>query len=53
MKSNGQLMKTYPITQKGNGQLSIQAGELSTGVYHHVLKVDGAKVDSKEMVLTK
>jgi hypothetical protein len=41
------LAKTYPLTQKGNGQLSVKAGELSTRTYHYVLKIGGVKVDSK------
>ena len=53
VSSNGQLIKTYPVTQKGNGQLSIKAGELSTGTYHYVLMADGVKVDSKQMVFAK
>ncbi|HEY6977868.1 MAG TPA: tail fiber domain-containing protein [Chitinophagaceae bacterium] len=53
VSSNGQLIKTFPLTQKGNGQLSIKAGELSAGTYYYVLKVDGAKIDSKQMMLTK
>jgi hypothetical protein len=47
------LAKTYPLTQKGNGQLSVKAGELSAGTYYYVLRVDGVKVDSKQMVLVK
>jgi len=47
------LIKTFPLAQKGSGQLSIKAGELSAGTYYYVLKVDGAKVDSKQMVLVK
>ena len=53
VSSKGQLVKTFPLTQKGNGQLSIKAGELSAGTYYYVLKVDGAKVDSKQMILVK
>jgi hypothetical protein len=50
---NGQLVKTFPLSQKGNGQLSIKAGELSAGTYYYVFKVDGVKADSKQMVLVK
>jgi hypothetical protein len=51
--SNGQLIKTYSITQKGNGQLSIKAGELAAGTYYYTLKVDRQRIDSKQMVIVK
>ncbi|MBD0378269.1 MAG: hypothetical protein ICV51_21905, partial [Flavisolibacter sp.] len=53
ISSGGQLIKTYPVTQRGNGQLFIKAGELATGTYHYLLRIDGVKVDSKQMVLMK
>jgi flagellar hook assembly protein FlgD len=53
VSSNGQLVKTLPLTQKGNGQLSIKAREFSAGTYYYILKVDGVKADSKQMVLVK
>ena len=51
--ANGQLIKTSPLTQKGNGQLFIEAGTLKTGIYYYTLKVDGVKVDTKQMILAK
>jgi len=51
--ANGQLIKNVPLTQKGNGQLFIEAGTLKTGIYYYTLKVDGVKVDTKQMVLAK
>jgi len=53
ISSNGQLVKAYPVTQKGNGLLTIKAGELSAGTYYYTLMVNGAKVDSKQMVMVK
>ncbi len=53
ISANGQLIKSIPLTQKGNAQISLNAGELSAGTYFYTLKVDGVKVDSKQMVLLK
>ena len=49
---NGQLLKSVSVAQ-GNGQLTINAGELAAGTYSYNLVVDGAIVDTKKMVLTK
>lgn len=49
---NGQLLKTVNVAN-GNGQLTINAGELGAGTYSYNLVVDGKVVDSKKMVLTK
>jgi hypothetical protein len=51
--ATGQVIKTYTITQKGNGQLLIEAGSLKSGSYYYTLKVNGAKADSKQMILIK
>ncbi len=53
VSSSGQPIKTFLLTQKGNAQLSIKAGELSVGTYYYTLKVDGVKVDSKQMLVVK
>src|SRR6266542_3283026 len=53
VSANGQLIKSITLTQKGNGQISLNAGELSAGTYFYTLKVEGVKVDSKQMVLVK
>ncbi|CAN5739065.1 hypothetical protein BH10BAC2_BH10BAC2_35250 [soil metagenome] len=53
VSSNGELLKTFPITQKGKGLLSINAGTLASGNYHYILIVDGKKIDSKQMIITK
>jgi len=50
---SGQAVKTYPITQKRNGQLLINTGTLQPGTYYYSLKVDGVNVDSKQMILVK
>src|SRR4030095_2999906 len=53
VSANGQLTKSIPLTQKGNGQISLNSSELSAGIYFYTLKVDGVKVDSKQMVMMK
>lgn len=49
----GVIVKTVNITQKGNGQVIIEAGSLSSGTYNYSLIVDGKPVDSKKMILIK
>jgi hypothetical protein len=51
--ANGGVMKTYSGLQKGNGQLVINGSELAAGTYMAVLVVNGLKVSSRQMVLTK
>jgi hypothetical protein len=53
VSANGQLVKSVPLTQKGNGRISLNSSELSAGIYFYTLKVDGVKVDSKQMVMMK
>jgi hypothetical protein len=50
---NGTVVKTYTGLQKGNGQLTINGSELSTGAYVAELIVNGQKVSSRQMVLNK
>lgn len=49
----GQLVKTFSLNQKGHGQLVVRAGELASGTYTYLLKIDGVRVDAKQMVLVK
>jgi len=53
VSANGQLVKSIPLTQKGNGQISLNSGELSAGTYFYALKINGVKIDSKQMVVMK
>jgi hypothetical protein len=53
VSANGPLIKSIPLTQKGNGQITINRGELSAGTYFYTLKIDGVKIDSKQMVMMK
>ena len=50
---NGKVIKTEKITTKGDGQLTINAGELASGAYQYALTIGGRLIDSKKMVLTK
>ena len=49
----GVTLKTISVNTKGPGQVFITAGTLSSGNYVYSLIVDGKKVDSKQMILTK
>jgi trimeric autotransporter adhesin len=48
-----QLLKNIPVNKHGEGQVTIQAGELAAGSYFYTLTVDGRRVDTKQMILTK
>jgi hypothetical protein len=50
---NGRVIKSTILTKKGNGQLILEAGQLSAGTYQYSLLVGGKLVDTKKMVLTK
>jgi len=47
-----QISKTA-LTQKGNGNISINGGELAAGMYLYSLVADGKEIDTKRMILTK
>ena len=49
---NGNLLLTKPITQLGNGGVTIYNNELNAGMYIYTLTIDGVEVDSKRMILT-
>jgi len=49
----GKVVKTYAIDQTGFGQVQLQAGELTAGVYVYTLLADGQIVATKQMILTK
>ena len=50
---NGNLLLTKPISQLGNGGVTINGNELEAGMYIYTLAVDGQEVDSKRMILNK
>lgn len=50
---NGVQLKSYLITEKGNGNITIQGSELTAGMYLYALIADGKVIDTKRMILTK
>ena len=49
----GAEIKSYGITTKGAGSVTIQGSEFAAGMYMYTLLVNNAVVDSKRMILTK
>lgn len=49
----GNEMKSINISNAGFGQVTVNRSELTAGTYLYSLVIDGAKADSKTMVLTK
>ena len=49
----GSLMRTIPVTDRGNVSVTIEGGELNAGMYIYSLIADGNEVASKRMILTK
>ncbi len=50
---NGKLLKTIPLTEKGESSIEIVGGDLYPGLFNYALIVDGKLIDTKRMVLTK
>jgi hypothetical protein len=46
----GDLLKSFPITQRGEGELSVDTTTLPEGVYLYRLLVDGQQVDAKKLL---
>lgn len=49
----GNPLKQLPISQRGKGNVVINAGELKAGHYVYTLVADGRASDSKHMILTR
>jgi hypothetical protein len=49
---NGKELRRYPITQEGKGSVKILADGLAQGLYFYSLIIDGAKIDTKRMILS-
>jgi len=49
----GTQLKSYTLTQRGTGNIIINASELAAGMYLYTLVVDNTIIDSKRMILTK
>jgi flagellar hook assembly protein FlgD len=50
---NGKIIKTVALTEKGKGQVRLEAGLLTAGTYQYSLIINEKLVDTKKMVLTK
>lgn len=49
----GKQLKSYRISNNGEGELMIPGSELVPGIYIYNLILDGTEIDSKRMILTK
>ncbi len=47
----GDVVKTYTISERGNGQLEIESGKLVPGIYQYSLNIDDKLIDTKKMVV--
>jgi hypothetical protein len=49
----GKLIKNIPVTNFGNGSVTINGNELAAGMFVYTLVVDGNIIDTKRMILTE
>ena len=49
----GSMLKTIPVTDRGNVSVTIEGGDLTPGMYIYSLIADGKEIASKRMILTK
>jgi hypothetical protein len=49
----GNVVKTYPITERGQSQLTISASEFTNGIYLYELITDGKSTGAKKMLISK
>lgn len=49
----GLVLKTVDITEKGKGQITVYASNLSSGTYTYTLLADGNVISTKKMVCVK
>ncbi len=50
---SGEQLKYYPIMQRGEGSIQVQAHEFKAGMYLYALMADKKVVDTKRMILTQ
>lgn len=48
--STGVRMKEVMLNQKGEGQVEVEAGNISQGIYSYSLLIEGKTTDTKRMV---
>ncbi|HTB05769.1 MAG TPA: tail fiber domain-containing protein [Bacteroidia bacterium] len=53
MDMTGAIKTTIPITGRNSQTITINAGQLTAGMYYYTLLVDGKEVDTKKMILTQ
>ena len=46
----GELLQSFPLTQRGEGELSVNTTSLPEGVYVYRLLVEGKQVDAKKLL---
>jgi hypothetical protein len=50
---NGTQIKSYSITERGNGSIAINSYELKPGMYLYTLIANGQEIATKRMILTQ
>jgi hypothetical protein len=51
--AQGKTVRSYTLSGRGKGSVTLHAGELAAGSYTYSLLVDGVVTDSKTLLLTK
>jgi len=49
----GTLLKYIVVSERGNTEVQIQAGQLAAGIYTYLLVGYGKASEAKQMILTK
>jgi hypothetical protein len=49
----GEELKSFPISQRGEGQLSLDTTRLPEGIYLYRLLIDGQPIDAKKLLLNR
>jgi hypothetical protein len=49
----GEELKSFPISQRGEGQLSLDTATLPEGIYLYRLVIDGKPIDAKKLLLNR
>jgi len=49
----GEELKSFPISQRGEGQLSLDTTTLPEGIYLYRLLIDGRPIDAKKLLLNR
>ncbi len=50
---NGRTLKMVRIQETGAGNIVLKANELASGTYNYTLVIDGEKITTKQMILTR